>query len=157
MSTTTPRTPRIDVHPHMRERTASAAGIAHSVVTGFGARSLPPAAPGTAQGMADLSSYDAAMHVEMLDGLQLDAEIVSSMTVRQGTARAASELAHDLNRRIDDEIALWVKMQPTRIIGSFTLPLQARDRCPFLTCVSGGLGVAPAPGSSATPWAPDGR
>lgn len=137
MHTDTPlRSPRIDLHAHMLERTASDAGTAHSVVTGFGARTLPTAEPGTAQEMAERAGNDPALHIAMLDRLELDAEVLSSMTVMQGTSWALPELEDDLNRGINDEIARWVVEHPTRMVGSFTLPLQSGalslrelDRC----------------------------
>ncbi|MBV9196956.1 MAG: amidohydrolase family protein [Solirubrobacterales bacterium] len=122
------RTPRIDVHTHMLERTASEAGAPHSVVTGFGARSLPPPVPGSAQARADRAGYDVELHIEMLDQLALDAEVLSSLTVMQGTGWASPEQAHDLNRRVNDAIATWASEHPTRIVGSFTLPLPSRER-----------------------------
>ncbi len=121
------RTPRIDVHAHMLERTAAEAGVAHNVVTGFGARSMPPAAPGTAQANAERAGYDVERHVEMLDLLEIDAEVVSSMTVMQGTAWATPEQALELNQRVNDAIAGWAARYPARVIGSFTLPLQSLD------------------------------
>lgn len=124
---TAQRTPRIDVHTHMLNRAASAAGAAHSVVTGFGTRQMPPPTPGTAQAAADQAAYDVEAHVEMLDRLALDAEIVTSLTVLQGTSWAPPHVANDLNRAINDEIAAWVATHPTRLIGSFTLPLQSRE------------------------------
>jgi aminocarboxymuconate-semialdehyde decarboxylase len=120
------RSPRIDLHAHMVEPTAMEAGVSHSVITGFGARSLPPAAPGSAQEMAERAGHDPAEHIRMLDRLGLDAEVVSSMTVMQGTGWAAPELDAQLNRRINDEIARWVSEHPSRMIGSFTLPLQSQ-------------------------------
>ena len=57
----TKRTPRIDVHAHMMEREAAAAGVQHSVVTAFGARQMPPAPPGSAQtGLCDLPAMPLA-------------------------------------------------------------------------------------------------
>ncbi len=122
------RKPKIDLHAHMLERAAAEAGVPHSVVTGFGARPLPKATPGTAQEMAERAGYDPAVHVAMLDRLGLDAEVLLSMTVMQGTSWASPEHEHELNRRINDEIIRWVKEYPTRLIGSFTLPLQSRER-----------------------------
>ncbi|MFZ0384151.1 MAG: amidohydrolase family protein [Solirubrobacteraceae bacterium] len=119
------RVPRIDLHSHMLEPTALEAGVSHSVLTGFGARALPPAAPGSAQEMAERAGHDPAEHIRMLDRLGLDAEVVSSMTVMQGSGWAAPELDDQLNRRINDEIARWVSEHPSRMIGSFTLPLQS--------------------------------
>jgi aminocarboxymuconate-semialdehyde decarboxylase len=118
---------RIDFHAHMLERDAAEAGVPHSVVTGFGTRQLPPAPPGSAQESAERAGYDPAVHVEMLDRLGLDAEVVSSMTVMQGTSWASPSREAELNRKINDEIARWVSEQPTRMIGTFTLPLQSRD------------------------------
>jgi aminocarboxymuconate-semialdehyde decarboxylase len=125
--TSAQRTPRIDGHAHMMEREAAAAGVPHSVVTAFGARPLPPAPPGSAQEMAERAGFDPAAHIEMLDRLGLDAEVVSSMTVMQGTSWADPGVEDGINRRINDEIARWVSSHPTRIVGSFTLPVQSRD------------------------------
>ena len=119
------RTPRIDLHAHMVEPEAVKQGVSHSVITGFGARALPTAAPGSAQEMAERAGHDPAEHIRMLDRLGLDAEVVSSMTVMQGTGWAAPELDDQLNRGINDEIARWVSEHPSRMIGSFTLPLQS--------------------------------
>jgi aminocarboxymuconate-semialdehyde decarboxylase len=119
------RSPRIDLHAHMIEPTALQAGVSHSVLTGFGARAVPPAAPGSAQEMAQRAGHDPAEHIRMLDRLGLDAEVVSSMTVMQGTGWAAPELDDQLNRGVNDEIARWVSEHPSRMIGSFTLPLQS--------------------------------
>jgi aminocarboxymuconate-semialdehyde decarboxylase len=77
--------------------------------------------------MAERAGYDVERHVEMLDRLELDAEVLSSLTVIQGTAWAEPEPALDLNCRVNDPIASWVATYPTRIVGSFTLPLQSRD------------------------------
>jgi len=123
----TQRTPRIDVHAHMMEREAAAAGVPHSVVTAFGARKMPPAAPGSAQEMAERAGFDPATHIEMLDRLGLDAEVVSNMTVMQGTSWAEPAVEDEINTRVNDEIARWVSEHPTRIVGSFTLPLQSHD------------------------------
>ena len=112
----------------MLESVAAAAGLGHSVVTGFGARQMPPAPPGSAQENAERAGYDPAVHIEMLDRLGLDAEVVSSMTVMQGTSWAAPDEERELNRRINDEIARWISEHPTRMIGSFTLPLKSRNR-----------------------------
>jgi aminocarboxymuconate-semialdehyde decarboxylase len=121
------RRPRIDLHAHMLERTASEAGVAHSVVTGFGARPMPKAIAGSAQEAAQRAGYDPAAHIRMLDRLRLDAEVVSSMTVMQGTSWASPEFEDELTRGINDEIARWVNEYPARMIGSFTLPLKSRD------------------------------
>ncbi len=123
----TQRTPRIDVHAHMMERQAAAAGVPHSVVTAFGARQMPPAAPGSAPEMAERAGFDPATHIEMLDRLGLDAEVVSNMTVMQGTSWAEPAVEDEINSRVNDEIARWVSEHPTRIVGSFTLPLQSHD------------------------------
>jgi aminocarboxymuconate-semialdehyde decarboxylase len=126
MTAPTRRSPRIDAHTHMGERSVTALSAAHSVITGFGTRPMPPAPPGSAQERALRAPYDPDMHVEMLDRLELDAEVVSSMSVVQGTGWASPEVADDLNRRINDETARWVSLHPSRIVGSFTLPLQSR-------------------------------
>ncbi|MBV9047551.1 MAG: amidohydrolase family protein [Solirubrobacterales bacterium] len=111
----------------MLEPRAAAMGAAHNVVTGFGAKAMPSASPGSAQEMAERAGYDVELHVEMLNRLELDAEVLSSMTVMQGTAWATTAVAGELSQRINDAIVDWVARYPTRILGSFTLPLQSLD------------------------------
>jgi aminocarboxymuconate-semialdehyde decarboxylase len=111
----------------MLERRAAELAAPHNVVTGFGTRPPGPASPGSAQESAERAGYDVERHVEMLDQLELDAEVVSSMTVLQGTAWAPPEVARELNQRINDAVGAWVARYPTRILGSFTLPLQSLD------------------------------
>jgi aminocarboxymuconate-semialdehyde decarboxylase len=77
--------------------------------------------------MAEHAGFDPTVHVAMLDELGLDAEVLSSMNVMQPTAWAEPDVAEDINRRLNDEIARWVAEHPTRMVGSFTLPLQSRD------------------------------
>jgi len=52
---------------------------------------------------------------------------VFSMTVAQGASWASAELEQELNAGVNDEIARWVAEHPTRLIGSFTLPLNSRE------------------------------
>lgn len=118
-------TPAIDFHAHMLERRACEAGMPHSASTGFGERMGPPA-PGTAFARALEASFDPAIHVAALDRLGIDAEVVSSTTVLQGTSWAAPEQALALERGVNDEIARWVAAYPSRLVGCFTLPLQDR-------------------------------
>lgn len=54
--------PEVDFHTHVLESVAAAAGLAHSVVTGFGTRQMPPAPPGSAQENAERAGYDPAVH-----------------------------------------------------------------------------------------------
>jgi aminocarboxymuconate-semialdehyde decarboxylase len=122
-----PRTPKIDFHCHMLLRSAAEVCAPHNVITAFGARSMPPAEPGSAHERAQRAGYDIELHLEMLDRLGLDAEVLSSLTVMQGTSWAPPKVADDLNRRINDAIADWASQHPTRILASFTLPLQSLD------------------------------
>ncbi|HVO53844.1 MAG TPA: amidohydrolase family protein [Solirubrobacterales bacterium] len=122
-----PDKPTIDFHSHMLERAATEAGLPHCVATGFGARMEKPK-PGTAFFRAQEASYDPAVHVEALDRLGIDAEVVSSTSVIQGTAWASPEREYELNRAVNDEIERWVDSYPERLIGCFNLPLQDPKR-----------------------------
>lgn len=126
---------RIDFHAHLLERRAYREGLPHCPPTGFG-KSIPKADPGTAWARMLEGMFDPDKHVADLDRLGIDAEVVSSATVQEGTSWATPELEDEINAAVNDEVARWVSLHPTRIIGSFTLPLQDRghtiaelDRC----------------------------
>lgn len=119
--------PKIDFHAHMLEPRAAEAGLPHSVVTGFGARTEKPA-PGTSFSQALDATFKPDAHVEWLDRHGIDAEVVSSMTVIQGTGWAEPRLEQELHRGVNDEIARWVELHPSRFIPCFTLPLQDLGR-----------------------------
>jgi aminocarboxymuconate-semialdehyde decarboxylase len=72
------------------------------------------------------ASFDPGPHVEMLDRLELDAEVVSAAGVMQPTSWAPKRLEQELHRASNDEVARWVSEHPSRLIGAFTLPLQDR-------------------------------
>lgn len=121
------RGPRIDFHAHLLEERANRLGLPNSPVTGFG-KTMPKADPGTAWARALEGMFDPDKHAADLARLDIDAEVLSSATVQMGTSWAPPALEDEINREVNDEIARWVSLHPTRIIGSFTLPLQDRGR-----------------------------
>ena len=119
------RPPLVDFHSHMLERTAAEAGLPNSPSTGFGRR-VPNLTPGTAFARANEASYDPQVHVDSLDRLGIDAEVLSSTAVIQGTSWTDPINERRLVGGINDEIRSWVSRHPTRFIGSFVLPLLDR-------------------------------
>jgi aminocarboxymuconate-semialdehyde decarboxylase len=111
----------------MLELRASELGMPHSPATGFGSN-MEKGEPGTGMAKAMEGAFDPVRHVADMDRLGIDAEVLGSMTVLQGTSWAAPDVEDELNSVINDEIARWVGLYPSRMIGSFTLPLQDADR-----------------------------
>ena len=126
----TPRTPRIDVHAHMMEREAAAAGVPHSVVTAFGARKMPPAAPGSAQEMAERAGFEGffrftAAHPALYRVVR-EAEFVSPEMLRLHYTRIvdgyeaglrAAQRDGDVDDALDPEVTAWALMGAGELIG----------------------------------------
>lgn len=119
------RTPVIDFHAHMLEPTAFVHGARHSPATGFGTLA-PREDPGTAAARSRDSIRDPDRHVDAMDRLGIDAEVLASTTVMQGTSWAHPDLERDLVCGINDDIAAWHRKHPTRFIPSCVLPLGDR-------------------------------
>lgn len=119
------RAPVIDFHAHMLEPAAFAHGARHSPATGFGTQT-PNEDPGTAAARSRDSIRDPGRHVDAMDRLAIDAEVLASTAVMQGTSWAHPDLERDLVRGINDEIAAWHRQHPTRFLPSCVLPLGDR-------------------------------
>jgi aminocarboxymuconate-semialdehyde decarboxylase len=112
----------IDFHAHFLlaevvEQTAS-----KNVITGFGAQ--PLAGKDTRHGQVFAKMLDPSTHLEDMDRLGIDMEVLLSTTVIESSSWAppAQDLA--LNALVNDAIGAWVERHPDRFIGSCTLPLQ---------------------------------
>jgi aminocarboxymuconate-semialdehyde decarboxylase len=117
------RSPKIDVHCHMQERSVEELTRPHSVLAGMDV-SAEAADRQSAVARANAASYSPALHVEMLDRLGLDAEVVSAAGVIQITSWADRETERRLHVTSNDEVARWVSDYPHRLVGACTLPLQ---------------------------------
>jgi aminocarboxymuconate-semialdehyde decarboxylase len=113
----------VDFHAHLLERSVWERCAPHNVMTGWGSR---PAAPEPGSVMEDVfrKMLDPGLHLEDMDRLGIDLEVLSSSTVIQGTAWAQPADALELDRRVNDAIAEWARRHPDRITGAFTMPLQ---------------------------------
>lgn len=96
--------PVIDFHAHVLDEEVFAGAADHSVASGFGARpSRPP--PGSRLALVIEKMFRPELHVEDMDELGIDIQVLSSSTVVQGSswADAATDLAP--GRRANDTIA----------------------------------------------------
>lgn len=113
----------IDFHAHFLDPTVLAQAGPRSVASGFGARAIDPP-PGTRFAEIHAKMLDPDLQVADLDRLGIDRCVISASLVVAGTSWAAPAQALELNKRLNDTAADWVSRHPTRLIGSFTLPLQ---------------------------------
>jgi aminocarboxymuconate-semialdehyde decarboxylase len=116
----------VDFHVHMLEEAVFKASTNKTVFTGFGANPVSAPRPGTAQLMQRM--FDPQLEIEDMDARGIDMSVVTSSTVLQGTSWADPRLDLELCRRCNDKAAEWVARYPTRLIGSFVLPLQDLER-----------------------------
>ena len=113
----------IDFHSHIVVPELLEVCGAHSVQTGFGARPFPK--KGDLSGKGDVYSRmaDPTAHVEHMDKVGIDSAVISVSTVLQNTWWADPETDARMTRQINDMIAKWTILHPSRFIGSFTLPM----------------------------------
>lgn len=120
------RRPVVDFHAHMLEESVFERAGAHNVASGFGAR--PPRHPaGSRMAGVHQRMLDPDLHIEDMDRLGIDVEVLATSTVVSGTAWADAPTALELNRRLNDRMAECIAAHPDRMVGSFTLPLQDMD------------------------------
>jgi aminocarboxymuconate-semialdehyde decarboxylase len=113
----------IDFHAHFLEPSVLEEAGPRSVASGFGARPIDPP-PGTRFAEIHAKMLDPDLQVADLDRLGIDSSVISASLVVAGPAWTPASQALELNRRLNDTAADWVSRHPTRLIGSFTLPLQ---------------------------------
>lgn len=115
-------TPIIDFHSHVLDRGVLEETMSHNVASGFGA--FPPYAPGSRFAIVQAKMMDLAAHIEDMDRLGIDMEVVSTSTVMANCEWADPQTDLALNQKLNDTNAAAQRDHPERIHGSFTLPLQ---------------------------------
>jgi aminocarboxymuconate-semialdehyde decarboxylase len=115
--------PVIDFHAHFLQREVMAACAPHSVLTGFGAHPFTPPPPGSVRAKQTSLMFDPIGVLADMDTRGVDIHVISASTVVQPTSWAAPATQAEFARKTNDEAARWVALEPTRFIGSFTLPL----------------------------------
>lgn len=138
----TSKTPVVDFHVHMLERSVFAASTNKTVFTGFGATPSKTPRPGTQNAMERM--YEPLAIIEDLDARGIDIGVLTVSTVLQGTSWADVQTDLELCRRCNDQAARWQADHPTRFVGSFVLPLQDPTAAmqEFERCLAMGLRVA---------------
>lgn len=118
--------PVVDVHAHLLDEHALTVAGPHGAASGFGARpSVPP--PGSRFAEINALMLDPARQIAAMDERGVDVHLISAILAVTPTGWATPEVALELNRRYNDRIAEAVRAHPTRLVGSFTLPLQDLD------------------------------
>jgi aminocarboxymuconate-semialdehyde decarboxylase len=121
---TTP--PVVDVHAHVLDEHALAIAGPEGAASGFGARpSTPP--PGSRFAAINELMLHPESQVAAMDERGVDVHLVSAILAVTPTGWAEPDVALELNRGYNDRIADAVRAHPTRLVGSFTVPLQDLD------------------------------
>ena len=122
------KTPIIDFHVHFNDPDVYERGSPHNVMSGFGTRPMPAAKP------ADGWRYqiqekvrDPAMQIADMDKFGIGKHVISLIAVSCNTDWAEPQEAAAMNRHANEMNAEWVRKNPDRFVGSFTLPLQDMD------------------------------
>jgi aminocarboxymuconate-semialdehyde decarboxylase len=119
-------TPVIDVHAHVLDEHALEIAGPEGAASGFGARpSTPP--PGSRFAAVNELMLHPERQVAAMDERGVDVHLVSAILAVTPTGWAQPDVALELNRRYNDRIADAVRAHPTRLVGSFTVPLQDLD------------------------------
>ncbi len=116
------KTPVIDFHVHMLERSVFTASTNKTVFTGFGATPSKTPRPGTQNALERM--YEPLAIIEDLDTRGIDIGVLTVSTVLQGTSWADVQTDLALCRSCNEQAARWQADHPTRFVGSFVLPLQ---------------------------------
>jgi aminocarboxymuconate-semialdehyde decarboxylase len=115
--------PVVDIHAHVLDRHALEVAGPHGAASGFGARpSIPP--PGSRFAEINSLMLDPARQVAAMDERGVDVHLISAILAVTPTGWASPAVALELNRRYNDLIAEAVRAFPSRLVGSFTVPLQ---------------------------------
>ena len=117
--------PVIDFHCHMLEKSVFKASTNKTVFTGFGANPVSAPRPGAQQLLARM--YDPLAIIEDMDARGIDMSVVTASTVLQGSSWADPQQDLELCQRCNEQATRWTTDHPTRLIGSFVLPLQDVD------------------------------
>ena len=118
-------TPIIDFHVHFSHPELAQKGAAKNVMTGFGARQMPPAQPSDGwRYQVQEKCKTADLQIADMDKFGIGMHVTSLIAVTCNTDWAEPEEAFALNRHANEMNAEWMRKNPDRFIGSFTLPLQ---------------------------------
>ncbi|HTU84517.1 MAG TPA: amidohydrolase family protein [Solirubrobacteraceae bacterium] len=113
----------VDMHAHVLDSHALQVAGPHGAASGFGARpSIPP--PGSRFAELNDLMLNAQRQVAAMDERGVDVSLISAILAVTPTGWATRAVALELNRRYNDLIAEAVRAFPSRLVGSFTVPLQ---------------------------------
>lgn len=116
----------VDIHAHVLDEAALHVAGPHGAASGFGARpSLPP--PGSRFAEINDLMLHPERQVAAMDERGVDVHLISAILAVTPTGWAERAVAVELNRRYNDLIAEAVRAFPSRLVGSFTVPLQDLD------------------------------
>lgn len=96
--------------------------MSHNVALGFG--TFAPYVPGSRFAIVQEKMMNLTAHIEDMNRLGIDVEVVSTSTVMANCEWADPRTDLALNRRLNETNARAQRDHPDRIVGSFTLPLQ---------------------------------
>jgi len=119
--------PVIDFHVHVVEPEVYSKTVNRNVVSGFGARPMNLPDKGSARWEIFSRMVDPLAQMNDMDRNGVDINVISTSLVSQSTWWAEPQLAAELDRRANEQIAHWVQMHPKRFVGTFTLPMQDMD------------------------------
>jgi len=114
----------VDFHAHILEPYVLKMAAGRTVTTGFGAQAEPPRPPGSRREQWYKQMMEPEAHIEGMSKMGVDLSVISSSTVISWTGWAAPQTQLELDRRINDMIADWVRRFPDRFVGCFSLPLK---------------------------------
>jgi aminocarboxymuconate-semialdehyde decarboxylase len=115
---------KIDIHVHIVHEELCALAADKVVINGFGARKPAPRLPGSRRDTNFRMMLEPALHIEAMIARGVDAHVLSSSTVVQGTWWADPESELRLCRMMNERIAEWVEHDAARFIGTIVLPFQ---------------------------------
>jgi aminocarboxymuconate-semialdehyde decarboxylase len=114
----------VDFHAHILEPHVLKMTAGRTVTTGFGTQPEIPRPPGSIREQRYTQMMVPEAHIEGMSKMGVDMSVISSSTVIQWTGWAAPPVQLDLDRRINDMIADWVRRFPDRFVGCFSIPLK---------------------------------
>lgn len=117
----------IDFHSHVVDLRLMDTCGAHSVQTGFGKRPFPRPGDGSGKGEVYSRMAAPAAHIEHMNATGIGASVISVSSVLQNTWWADADADLRMTRQLNDMIANWTALHPSRFIGSFTLPMTNVD------------------------------
>jgi aminocarboxymuconate-semialdehyde decarboxylase len=114
----------VDFHSHILEPYVQKMAAGRTVTSGFGAQAEMPRPPGSRREQWFRQMMEPEAQIEGMSKMGVDMSVISSSTVIQWTGWASPQTQLELDRRINDMIADWVRRFPDRFVGCFSLPLK---------------------------------